>query len=168
MCLWPEWEASVFQRWPEAVLHSGHSSRREREVLPHLHVHLTGTVFMCWEWANITVMMLFSSQSITLLLLFSVICCLDILKSPLFVPFLVVSKAQHQHRHTAVHYLWRLGCNSGSGLQWGQPVNVSAHTSTHILMGNVERKCQISWKNLSCPGSYSSRLVIISMSELIP
>ena len=47
-CVSSEWAASVFQRWPQAVLHSGNSSRRPGQVLPHLHVHLPGTrMFMC-------------------------------------------------------------------------------------------------------------------------
>lgn len=37
-----ERKASVLQRRTEALLHSRHSSRRQGQVLPHLHVHLTG------------------------------------------------------------------------------------------------------------------------------
>lgn len=40
-----------------------------------------------------------------------------------FPPFF--PKAQHQHRNTAVHHVWRLGCHPSPGLQRGEPADVS-------------------------------------------
>lgn len=42
LCVSAERTSALLQRWTQVFLHQSHPSGWEREVLPHLHVHLSG------------------------------------------------------------------------------------------------------------------------------
>lgn len=90
-----EREASIFQRRTEAVLHPSHSSRRQGQVLPHLHVHLAGRRIMNMNHIHYAVWVLFPFR-LSLFFYF-----IDVLGNKMST-FIVLACARHHNDNNKV------------------------------------------------------------------